>query len=104
MKNKLIEKVYDFWIRYDETYRKKVDKVCLRKQIEDFISSDNKDKLGNLLDWCQDEYAYIENGLHKEMKSELDYVWELLQAYNDYLDTKDNKWLEWLEYLLERGY
>lgn len=111
MKEKLIEKLYDFWKQTDD------DKDKLLKEIETNVN-DKKDGAEVLLDWCRCDYDYCKNtymeihSLNKyEMEkimeehlgdytfmyeevpyaSELEEIWNLCNCYLDYCNEKNEE-------------
>lgn len=81
MKELLIEKLYNFWIRYDKFY--KIKENNLKQNLENAINN-GEQGAEELLDWCREEFEYFQNGTYKEMEEELNRIWDICNWYLDY--------------------
>ena len=118
MKEKLFERLYNYWKKEDEKYN-----TILKEQLTNAIFNDGKKGANTLLDWCRDDYdkckyIYMEkhNLSEEEMEKileehygdctiiyqemdfieELDAIWDLCNWYLDFLNENiiTEKWRE----------
>lgn len=87
MKEKLINRLYDFWKSYTEYYN--LDNKDLKENITQAV---NKGEQGTeeLLDWCRCEFEHLQENI--VLEEELDKIWDICNWYLDY--TKNNKMTE----------
>lgn len=93
MKEKLINRSYDFWKSYTEYYN--LDNKNLKENI---IQAVNKGEQGaeELLDWCREEFEYFQDNTYTEMEEDLNRIWDICNYYLDYCnkDMTENELLE----------
>lgn len=89
MKEKLINRLYDFWKSYTEYYN--LDNKNLKENITQAV---NKGEQGaeELLDWCREEFEYFQDNTYTEMEKDLNRVWDICNWYLDY--TQNNNMTE----------
>ena len=89
MKEKLIDRLYDFWKSYIEYYN--LDNKDLKENITQAV---NKGEQGaeELLDWCRNEFEYFQSNMYTEMEENLNRIWDICNWYLDYI--QNNKMTE----------